>query len=58
MDVLTMMQRLVFFMEPPNEKFTISLKAGMMYMNRFCIDEAACFEVSGFYDLKKTRKNI
>ena len=53
-----MMQRLVFFREPPREDYTISLKAGMMCMNRFVIAEAACFEVSGFYDLKKTRKNI
>ena len=51
-----MMHRLVFFMEPPKEKHTISLKAGMMCMNRFCIDEDASFEVSGFYDLKKPPK--
>ena len=43
-------------MEPPKEEHTISLKAGIMCLNRFCIDEDASFEVSGFYDLKKPQK--
>ena len=48
-----MMQNLVFLMEPPREEYDISLKAGNMCLNRFCIDEDASFELSGVYDLKK-----
>ena len=47
------MQNLVFLMEPPEDEFTISLKAGNMYLNRLCIDEDASFELSGVYDSKK-----
>ena len=48
-----MMQNLVFLMEPPRKEYDISLKAGNMCLNRFCIDEDASFELSGVYDLKK-----
>ena len=47
------MQNLVFLMEQPKKEYEISLKAGNMYLNRFCIDEDASFELSGVYDLKK-----
>ena len=52
------MHSLVFFMEPPSEEYKISLKAGIMCMNRFCIDEDASFELSGFYDLKKSAEKV
>jgi len=45
------MQNLVFFMEPSQASCYISLKAGKMYFNRFCIDEAAAFELSGVHYL-------
>ena len=48
-----MMQNIVFLMEPPEEEYDTSLKAGNMYLNRFCIDEDAAVELSGVYDLKK-----
>ena len=47
------MQNLVLLVEPPKKEDIISLKAGNMCMNRFCIDEDASFELSGVYDLKK-----
>ena len=47
------MQNLVFLMKQPKEEHEISLKAGNMCLNRFCIDEDASFELSGVYDLKK-----
>ena len=41
------MQNLVVFMEPSEYAHHISLKAGNMILNRFCIDEEAAFEFSG-----------
>ena len=37
--------------EPSKDAFDISLQAGNMYFNRFCIDEEAGFEFSGVYPL-------
>ena len=39
-------QNLVFLMEPSRYAWNISLKAGNMCLNRFCIDEDAAFELS------------
>ena len=47
------MQNLVLLIETPEKEYDISLKAGNMCMNRFCIDEDASCELSGVYDLKK-----
>ena len=52
------MRNLIFFMEPSEDLENISLKAGMLYLNRFCIDEDAAYEISGVYDLKKTSKKL
>ena len=52
------MQSLVFFMEPPYGKYEISLKAGIMCMNRFCIDEDDSFELFGCYDLQKPAEEV
>ena len=38
--------------EPSKDAFDISLQAGNMLFNRFCIDEEAGFEFSGVYRLK------
>ena len=46
------MQNLVLLIEPPENEYDISLKAGNMCMNRFCIDEDASCELSGVHDLK------
>ena len=48
------MQNIVVLMEPSEESYYVSLKAGKMYMNRFCIDEDDAFELSGVYALEKS----
>ena len=45
------MQNLVVFIEPSKDASNISLKAGKLYLNRFCIDEDAACEFSGVYYL-------
>ena len=52
------MQNLVYLMEPPRAEYDTSLKAGNMYLNRFCIDEDASFELSGVYNLKKPSNKV
>ena len=47
------MKNLVVLLEPPENDYDISYKAGNMYMNRFCIDEDAAFELSGVIYFKK-----
>ena len=47
------MQNVVLLMEPTDEAFNVGLKAGNMYLNRFCIDEDAAFESTGVYYLEK-----
>ena len=46
------MQNLVVFIEPSDDTSNISLKAGKLYLNRFCIEEDAACELSGVYHLK------
>ena len=48
------MQNLVVMMEPPTDACDISLKAGRMCLNRFCIDEDAAFELSRVYYFEKS----
>ena len=48
------LQNLVVLMEPSDRARNISLKAGNMILNRFCIDEDAAFELSGVNSLEKT----
>ena len=48
------MQNLVVFMEPTENAWQTPLKGGNMFLNRFCIDEDAAFELSGVNDLKKS----
>ena len=52
------MQNLVVLMERSEEAYETPLKGGNMFLNRFCIDEDAAFELSGVYYLKKTSKDI
>ena len=47
------MQNVVFFKDPTGSENDISLKAGNMNLNRFCIDEDASFEISGMSNLNK-----
>ena len=51
-------QNLVFLMQPFEDAWHISLKAGIMCLNRFCIDEDAAFELSGVYYLKTPEKRF
>ena len=52
------MQNLVVLMEPSRDADDVSLKAGNMILNRFCIDEDAAFELSGVYYLKKSSRSM
>ena len=52
------MQNLVVLMEPSEYAKDISIKAGNMILNRFCIDEDAAFELSGVNYLKKSSSDI
>ena len=47
---------LIFLMEPSEDPYYTSLKAGNMILNRFCIDEDAAFELSGVNYLKKSSR--
>ena len=40
-------------MDPATHGYDVSAKAGLMYLNRFCIDEEAAFELSGVYSVRK-----
>ena len=46
------MQNLVVFTDRTEKSWMdISMKAGSMFLNRFCIDETAAFELSGVHYL-------
>ena len=45
------MQNLVVFIEQSKDASNISENAGILYLNRFCIDEDAACELSGVYYL-------
>ena len=45
-------------MDPSNDAFDNSLKAGNMIFNRFCIDEEAAFQLSGVNYLEKSSHNM
>ena len=47
-------QNIILLQEPPRDTFDISMKAGKMLLNRFCIDEEAGFELSGVYNLTES----
>ena len=49
------MQNLVLLMDLSEEKWKIPYKAGNMCLNRFCIDEDACFELSGINYFQKAQ---
>ena len=49
-------QNIIILHEKSFEPFDISLYAGNMFMNRFCIDEEAGFELSGVSFLKESYK--
>ena len=51
-------QNLVVLMEPSKEGYRNSLKGGNMFLNRFCIDENAAFEISGVFYLEKSSDEI
>ena len=51
-------QNLVVLKEPSEDAFDNSLKAGNMFLNRFCIDEDAAFELSGVNFLQKSSKDM
>ena len=52
------MHNVVLLMEPTSDASDVSMKAGKMCLNRFCIDEDAAFESTGVYYLKKVGKKF
>ena len=46
------MLKIVLFVEPTDEKWSIGPKLGNWYINWFCIHEDAAFEVLGIHYLK------
>ena len=48
------MQNVVLIMEPNDDDFEVSMQAGNMCLNRFCIDEDAAFETTGVYYLEES----
>ena len=48
------MQNFIILMQPTEDAWDISIKAGKLLLNRFFIDEEAAFELSGVYYLKKS----
>ena len=48
------MQNVILFMEPSDDPWSVSMKAGDLFFNRFAIDEEAAFELLGVYHLKKS----
>ena len=54
----TIMQNLVVLIEPSDSSYDISSKAGIMCMNRFCIDEDAAFELSAVHDLDESFNDV
>ena len=53
---MKIMQNVVILVNPRKEAYDISSKAVNMYMNRFCIDEEAAFEISGVNYLEDKNK--
>ena len=51
---MSKMRNLALLMDPCEEAYDTSLKAANMYMNRFCIDEDASFELSGVNYFQKS----
>ena len=49
---------LIFLMEPSEDPYYTSLKAGNMILNRFCIDEEAAFELSGVNYFQKSSDDL
>ena len=48
------MQNVILFLEPSDDPWDVSMKAGNSYFNRIGIDENAGFELLGVYYLKKS----
>ena len=51
------MPNLIYFICKSKKAEDISWKAGNLYLNRFCIDENAAFEISGIYYLEESPYN-
>ena len=49
-----LMQKVVLFIEPQQEKCITPLKIGNLFMNRFAIEEDGCHEILKIYLLEKT----
>ena len=48
------MHNVILLMEPSRDPWNISIKAGYLFLNRFCIEEDLAVEISGVYFLQKS----
>ena len=49
-------KNLVVIKDPPKLIYDVSLKAGNMFLNRFCINEDDAFELTGVHYFKEAIK--
>ena len=47
-------QNIVLMVEPSEDSFTCPFKIGNLFINRFCIEEQAAFEVIEIFELRKS----
>ena len=52
-----LMQKIVLFIEPQNEKYMTPSKIGNLFINRFSIDEDGGHEILGIYYLENSFKD-
>ena len=52
------MHNLVVLMDPSEDAWQTSVKAGKMILNRFCVAEDDAFELSGVYNFRKSSRKI
>ena len=54
----TVKHNIVVVMGPSIYAYDVASKVGLMYLNRFCIDEEAAFELNGVYSIQRNGTHI
>jgi len=54
----TVKHNIVVVMGPSIHAYDVASKVGLMYLNRFCIDEEAAFELNGVYSIQRNGTQI
>ena len=54
----TVKHNIVVVMGPSIHAYDVASKVGLMYLNRFCIDEEAAFELTGVYSIQRNGTQI